>query len=60
MTKTAAQLDAEIAAELKKAKIDPPIDKNLCCYCGKPTRKGSLILDEGQTAHRSCYAEFET
>lgn len=44
----------------ESTKIDPPINKNLCCYCGKPTRKGSLLLDEGQTAHRSCYAEFET
>ena len=48
---TPAQLDAEIAAVLKR--------KNTCVYCGKPTRKGSLVMDEGQTAHRSCYAEFE-
>lgn len=33
--------------------------KGLCSYCDKPTRKGSLVLDEGQTAHRSCYKEFE-
>lgn len=33
--------------------------RNQCAYCGKPTRKGSMVMDEGQTAHRSCYREFE-
>jgi hypothetical protein len=32
--------------------------KRLCAYCDKPTRQGSMLLDEGQTAHRSCYREF--
>lgn len=37
--------------------VDP---KNLCAYCGKPTRKGSITMDEGQTAHRACAKEFES
>jgi hypothetical protein len=31
---------------------------NNCMYCGKPTRKGSALID-GQTAHKSCIKEFE-
>jgi len=31
---------------------------NICMYCGKPTRKGSALID-GQTAHKSCIKEFE-
>ena len=52
--KTTQQLDAEIAEALADKER-----KNLCAYCGKPTRKGSMLLDEGQTAHRACYKEFE-
>lgn len=33
-------------------------DPNLCSYCGKPTRKGSALID-GQSAHKSCIKEFE-
>ena len=29
-----------------------------CMYCGKPTRKGSALID-GQSAHKSCIKEFE-
>jgi hypothetical protein len=63
--KTAKQLDAEIASALvgstpQRRELTKVIDpKDLCAYCGKPTRKGSMLLDEGQTAHRSCYKEFE-
>ena len=32
---------------------------NFCAYCDKPTRAGSMLLDEGQSAHKSCYDEFE-
>jgi hypothetical protein len=32
---------------------------NNCMYCGKPTRKGSALID-GQTAHKSCIKEFES
>lgn len=52
--KPARKLDGEIAAF-----VDVHDRKQLCAYCGKPTRKGSMVLDEGQTAHRSCYREFE-
>lgn len=31
----------------------------LCPYCDKPTRRGSALID-GQAAHKSCIAEFET
>lgn len=31
---------------------------NNCSYCGKPTRKGSALID-GQSAHKSCIKEFE-
>jgi len=61
--KSPAQLNREIAEILGKpahtVQTAEPINKNLCAYCGKPTRKGSLVMDEGQTAHRSCYREFE-
>lgn len=30
----------------------------LCTYCGKPTRKGSAVID-GWCAHKSCIAEYE-
>ncbi len=39
-----AELDAERA--------------NNCSYCGKPTRKGSALID-GQAAHKACVKEFE-
>jgi hypothetical protein len=34
-------------------------DPNLCSYCGRPTRKGSALID-GQTAHKSCIKEFDS
>jgi hypothetical protein len=30
----------------------------LCIYCGKPTRRGSALID-GWSAHKSCIAEYE-
>jgi hypothetical protein len=54
MPKTTQQLAAEVAEALNNERR-----KQMCAYCGKPTRKGSMVLDEGQTAHRSCYKEFE-
>lgn len=54
MPKSPQQLDTEIAEALANEER-----KKHCAYCGKPTRKGSMLLDEGQTAHRSCYKEFE-
>ena len=51
--KTAAQLEAEIAAALEAER------RNNCMYCGKPTRKGSALID-GYTAHKACIKEFES
>jgi hypothetical protein len=67
--KTAAQLDREINEELTRAreiwnqKPAEPDDAQLkklghCIYCGKPTRKGSALID-GWSAHKSCLAEFD-
>jgi hypothetical protein len=54
MPRSTKQLEAEIAEALANDER-----KKRCAYCGKPTRKGSLVLDEGQTAHRACFKEFE-
>jgi hypothetical protein len=46
---------AEIVAPKKHA---PNLPEYNCSYCGKPARKGSLLID-GQTAHKSCYKFYE-
>lgn len=71
--KTATQLAREIEEELAKARAiwnrkpaettDEAWDneykkRGLCVYCGKPTRKGSALI-EGWCAHKSCIDEFE-
>ncbi len=39
--------------------VDAVAANDLCAYCGKPTRKGSMVLDEGQTAHKVCHNYYE-
>lgn len=45
----------EVAVELDD---DQRKKLGLCTYCGKPTRKGSALID-GWAAHKSCIAQYE-
>jgi hypothetical protein len=66
--KTKAQVAREVNAALAQARAvwnrnldaDEAARKSLglCIYCGKPTRRGSALID-GWAAHKSCISEYE-
>ena len=57
--KPVEQLPISAAPQVAVEKTDEERKKlGLCTYCGKPTRKGSALID-GWPTHKSCIAEYE-